>query len=241
MCRSEIPQKCHPLALHPDWHLYYFGGKGGIFCECFPFGYFFPSNEFVCLNQAWAVQRLFLLSKRLLGEFPHKSDVIPTNLGYVTGWQPFSWWRRMIRKKTFWWFKFPWWPFFGYFSKRLPYIGSNTCPVSQVLRKYAGNAFKATQQPRYPFYRAHAPSHQQTPWAVALRYRCFGQGAWERPYALPAAANVVAGTVRMPKVWSCETLKNSKMSMKALHLFNKKHATSHKFIWQKSIYIYTYI
>lgn len=141
-------------------------------------------------------------------------------------------------RKTFWWFKFPWWPFFGYFSKRLPYIGSNTCPVSQVLRKYAGNAFKATQQPRYPFYRAHAhlTSKRREPWlfdtAVLDKVR---ESVLTRYRLLPMWW---LGTVRMPKVWSCETLKNSKMSMKALHLFNKKHATSHKFIWQN---LYTYI
>lgn len=113
--------------------LYYFKGKGGIIpisCECFLFGYFFPSNEFFCLNQAWAVQRLFLLSKWLLGEFPHKSDVIPTNLGYVTGWQPWLVKKDDSEERLFDDSSFHGWLFLIFFNEVTLFRTYSNCPKS---------------------------------------------------------------------------------------------------------------
>ena len=81
------------------------------------------------------------------------------------------------------------------FSKRLPYIGSNNCPKAH--------------QPRYPFYRAHAhlTSKRREPWlfgtAVLDKVR---ESVLTRYRLLPMWW---LSTVRMPKVWSCVTLKKT--------------------------------
>lgn len=131
-----------------------------------------------------------------------------------------GWWRRMIRKKDFLMIQVSMVDFFWYFSTRLPYLGRIATVPS--LKKICWQHFEGYPSTKVPFLPCPCSSHQQTPWAVALRYRCFGQGAWERPYALPAVAHVVAGHkdvegVKLPassikSKWNCQfSLNNQQM------------------------------
>lgn len=119
----------------------------------------------ICKLKHWRVLRECAAQKFL----KNSSKVVPpVKVSFQQIWVMWldgnpGWWTRMIRKKDFLMIQVSMVDFFDIF--RRGYLISEVTTVPR-LREYAGNTLKATHQPRYPFYRAHAhlTSKRREPW-----------------------------------------------------------------------------